>query len=254
MPRVAVICGTGMSSFPETLASFCSSESEVIHIDTPWGQVPVSLLSTDYGEIVVIDRHHSDGTNRTPPHMIEHRANVHSADSVNPDLIISINSVGTMVDELPPGKVGLAGDILDLTTSPWSFHDLDAKHSDRSLMFDSHSSSICADVLTIEQGSVPNMLVVAQCVGPQFESPSEIDALEKLGAQVVGMTLGPEQRLISELDTPHISLVCSSNWAAGRNPENPKSTIDHEGVSTKASETKKIVSKCIIELLSRMDQ
>ena len=98
--------------------------------------------------------------------MIEHRANVHSADSVNPDLIISINSVGTMVDELPPGKVGLAGDILDLTTSPWTFHDLDAKHSDRSLMFDSHSSSICADILTIEQGSVPNMLVVANALAP----------------------------------------------------------------------------------------
>ena len=159
-----------------------------------------------------------------------------------------------MVDELPPGQVGLAGDILDLTSTPWTFHDLDAKHSDRSLMFDSYSSSICVDVLTIEQGSAPNMLVVAQCVGPQFESPSEIDALEKLGAQVVGMTLGPEQRLISELDTPHISLVCSSNWAAGRNPENPKSTIDHEGVSKIASETRKIISKCIIELLNRMNQ
>ena len=254
MPRIAVICGTGMSTFPETLASFCPSESVAMHVDTPWGRVPISHISTDFGEIIVIDRHYSDGRNRTPPHMIEHRANVHAADSGNPDLIISINSVGTMVDELPPGKVGIAGDILDLSTSPWTFHDFDAKHSDRSLLFDSHASSICASVLTIEQGTAPNGIVVAQCVGPQFESPSEIDALEKLGAQVVGMTLGPEQRLVSELDTSHISLLCSSNWAAGRDPDNPNSEIDHDGVSSKASEARKAVSKCIIELLNRINQ
>jgi len=254
LPRIAVICGTGMSTFPETLASFYPSKYEVMNVDTPWGPVPISYVTTDFGEIIVIDRHHSEGRNRTPPHMIEHRANAHAAVSGNPHLIISINSVGTMLEDFPPGKVGLAGDVLDLSNSPWTFHDFDAKHSDRTLIFDSHASSICEAILNTEQGSAPNELVVAQCVGPQFESPSEIDALGKLGAQVVGMTLGPEQRLVSELDIPHISLLCSSNWAAGRDPQNPKSKIDHEGVSSKASSAKKIVSKCIIGLLQTINQ
>ena len=42
---------------------------------------------------------------------------------------------------------------------------------------------------------------MAQCIGPQFESPSEIDALVRLGADVVGMTLGPESRLIAETES-----------------------------------------------------
>ena len=46
---------------------------------------------------------------------------------------------------------------------------------------------------------------MAQCIGPQFRSPSEIDALVRLaGADVVGMTLGPESRLIAgEPGIPH---------------------------------------------------
>jgi purine nucleoside phosphorylase len=85
-------------------------------------------------------------------------------------------------------------------------------------------------------------------VGPQFETPSEIDALVKLGADVVGMTLGPEQRLISEINIPHVSLVCSSNWAAGRTPGDPQAEIDHEEVDSMASSMREKIVNCIDSL------
>ena len=91
---------------------------------------------------------------------------------------------------------------------------------------------------------------MAQCIGPQFESPHEIDAIERLGANVVGMTLGPEQRLVSETGIPHVSLLCSSNWAAGRTPGEPDAEIDHESVDSMASNMRDLVSHCIIALLS----
>ena len=90
---------------------------------------------------------------------------------------------------------------------------------------------------------------MAQCVGPQFESPSEIDALEMLGAHVVGMTLGPEQRLVSETGVAHVSLPCSSNWAAGRTPGDPDAEINHEAVDETASQMRDLVSSCILALL-----
>ena len=86
---------------------------------------------------------------------------------------------------------------------------------------------------------------MAQCIGPQFETPSEIDMLAKLGANVVGMTLGPEQRLISETKIPHVSLACSSNWAAGRTPGAPQAEIDHNQVDSMASSMRKKVLSCI---------
>ena len=99
------------------------------------------------------------------------------------------------------------------------------------------------------QGAVPQGIIVAQCVGPQFESPAEISALERLGADTVGMTLGPESRLISETGIPHVALACSSNWAAGRDPTDPRANIDHHSVDRLASTMRELVTSCIKSLL-----
>ncbi len=250
MPRIAVICGTGMSAFATTLSSEDDDPyPNSIIAESQWGDVPLSVVNHDLGVVFVIDRHHSTGGARTPPHAIEHRANVHAAASCEPDLVVSVNSVGSMLESMSPGIVGVAEGVLDLSIKPWTFHDDDAIHADRTSPFDPRASSVCEKVLAEKQGPNPSRVVVAQCVGPQFESPSEIDALEKLGAHVVGMTLGPEQRLVSEAGIAHISLLCSSNWAAGRTPGEPEAQIDHGEVDEMASEMRDLVASCILSLL-----
>ena len=250
MARMAVLCGTGMSAFASHLASTSESESSTVRVDSGWGQVPVTLVSFGDAEVMVIDRHHSDSDSRTPPHRIEHRANVHAAVSFQPDLILSINSVGSMREDLPPGSIGVAADVLDLAERPWTFHDEHATHADRTSCFDSQASETCSEVLHSIQGHVAGDLVVAQCIGPQFETPSEIDALERLGACVVGMTLGPESRLIAEHGLAHASLACSSNWAAGRTPGSPEAEIYHDAVDEMAASMRESVAECVKALLS----
>ena len=253
MSRIAVICGTGMSSFSTTLQATIPSTSTPILVDSTWGSVPIWIVTNEMGQVFIIDRHHSTDSSRTPPHEIEHRANVYAATSCSPNLIVGVNSVGSFIDSMPPGKVGIPSGILDLSIKPWTFHDDDAIHSDRTIPFDMHYSSVCESVLTESQGNCPTELVVAQCVGPQFESPTEIDALERLGAHVVGMTLGPEQRLISETSIPHVALSCSSNWAAGRTPGEPKAEINHDAVDKMASQMRQLISSCIIALLEEFN-
>ena len=187
--RIAVLSGTGMSDLALEMSNNASRNSE-IRVDSQWGQVPTILVETGLGKVLLIDRHHREGEARTPPHEIEHRANIHAAKSFSPDLILSVNSVGTMIEDLPPGMIGVASDVLDLATRPWTFHDEDAIHADRTSIFDKKASEICSLALSKTQEGTPSRLVVAQCIGPQFESPSEIDALVRLGADVVGMTLG----------------------------------------------------------------
>ncbi|MEC7365256.1 MAG: hypothetical protein VYC73_04390 [Candidatus Thermoplasmatota archaeon] len=250
MNRIAVLCGTGMSAFSTALASSVEATSEVVNVESKWGNVPINVVRTLSGKVFVIDRHHSPGEKRTPPHAIEHRANVYAASSCKPDLLVSVNSVGSMIETMPPGTIGVGSGMLDLSEKPWTFHDEDAFHSDRTNPFDNLYSDICAKTLTVKQGGAPPRVVVVQCIGPQFESPHEIDAIERLGANVVGMTLGPEQRLVSETGIPHVSLLCSSNWAAGRTPGEPDAEIDHESVDSMASNMRDLVSNCIIALLS----
>ena len=253
MPRIAVLCGTGMSHFAFTLSSISGGKSDSMVAESPWGEVPIVVVENDAGQVFVIDRHHSKGDERTPPHSIEHRANVHAASSCNPDIIVSVNSVGSIIESMPPGIIGVAVDVLDLSTQPWTFHDDDAFHSDRTSPFDSALSMICEEVLSLSQGVAPNRVIVAQCVGPQFETATEIDALERLGANVVGMTLGPEQRLISETGIPHVSLPCSSNWAAGRTPGDPDAEINHESVDEMASGMRDVIANCILKLMQSID-
>ena len=130
-----------------------------------------------------------------------------------------------------------------------TFHDDDAQHFDRTSPFDSDAMSICSKSLSKNQGDAPQGIIVAQCIGPQFESPAEISALERLGADTVGMTLGPESRLISESGIPHVALACSSNWAAGRDPTDPRANIDHHSVDRLASTMRELVTSCIKSLL-----
>ena len=252
MARIAVLCGTGMSAFASELVSMRGANSETMRIDSDWGQVPATLGSFSEGESLVIDRHLSGDGSRTPPHMIEHRANIHAAASCQPDLVVSINSVGTMREDMPPGTIAVAGDVLDLAERPWTFHDDDASHADRTSPFDSTASETCVRAIGTSQGFALSGIVVAQCIGPQFESPSEIDALERLGADVVGMTLGPESRLMSERGIPHVALSCCSNWAAGRTPGSPDSTIDHELVDAVAATMSERVGDCMMTLLAEL--
>ena len=242
--RIAVLSGTGMSDLALEMSNNASRNSE-IRVDSQWGQVPTILVETGLGKVLLIDRHHREGEARTPPHEIEHRANIHAAKSFSPDLILSVNSVGTMIEDLPPGMIGVASDVLDLATRPWTFHDEDAIHADRTSIFDKKASEICSLALSKIQDGTPSRLVVAQCVGPQFESPSEIDALVRLGADVVGMTLGPESRLIAETGIPHVAISCSSNWAAGRTPGDPSAEIDHHAVDAMAAKLRARVRDCI---------
>ena len=242
--RIVVLSGTGMSDLALEMSNNASINGE-IRVDSQWGQVPTILVETGLGKVLLIDRHHREGESRTPPHEIEHRANIHAAKSFSPDLILSVNSVGTMIEDLPPGMIGVASDVLDLATRPWTFHDEDAIHADRTSIFDKKASEICSLALSKTQESTPSKLVVAQCVGPQFESPSEIDALVRLGADVVGMTLGPESRLIAETGIPHVAISCSSNWAAGRTPGDPSAEIDHNAVDAMAAKLRARVRDCI---------
>lgn len=237
---------------------FVASNIEQENIGTPYGGVPVEklMLSDERGGehgLVFIHRHHGEGT--TPPHMIEHRANIMAAGSFQPVALVTIHAIGSLASDFPPGSLGMAADVLDLTGVVSTFHDDDATHAPLSNRFSSalrdlvrpslvegqRSSDVEADLLLDH--------VVAQMSGPQFETTAEIEALHRLGATTVGMTLSPEARLAAELGLPQLALLVSSNWATGRDPAGPDAEIDHHSVEDEASRLQHLIWKCITTLL-----
>ena len=116
--------------------------NSTLRIETKWGDVPVTLSQIKEGIVAVVDRHPLREPSESP-HNIEHRANVMAVKSLVPDIIVSVNSVGTMRKDMPPGTVGVTSDVLDLSTRPWTFFDEDATHFDRTSIFDDSCSKIC---------------------------------------------------------------------------------------------------------------
>ena len=44
MNRIAVLCGTGMSAFSTSLSSSVDATSELIVVESEWGEVPIKVL------------------------------------------------------------------------------------------------------------------------------------------------------------------------------------------------------------------
>ncbi len=250
MVRACVIFGTGLLDIPNFFSNTYDSKINLMRSESEWGSVPIYSVVNNDDFIFFINRHHSTDSLPKPPHIIEHRANIHAVISTMPDFIICINSVGSIHDGFAPGQISLTSDIIDLSDYSWSFHDTMAIHADRTSMFDDRLKLSLSKIIKNKQKSFIPEIVVAQCNGPQFESPAEINALEIMGANAVNMTIGPESRLLSEHSVPFVSLIYSANWASGRDPNNKNNIIDHHKIERNGSIMVKIISECIDSLIN----
>ena len=247
MARIAILCGTGMT---ELATSTEGATTETFRSETPWGEVPCTLVHIGGHEILFIYRHHSPDGHVNPPHSIEHRANVHAATSFDPAAVISIWCVGSMDADFPPGVVGVVDDLLDISGTIWTHHDHSAVHVDRTEMFDRTLSAIAAEVLQSQTGAGPNAYkqIVAQASGPQFESRADVEAYHRLGATCVNMTIGGEARCMSEKESLHVGLLLSSNWAAGKDPSDELAPVDHHSVEDLAASMRARVWDAILAI------
>ena len=266
MQRIAVIGGTGMKELvsganigiegSESEDSIISlSKIDKLSIETEYGEVPAEvLLLTRHGHgelrIFIIHRHHGEGKT-TPPHLINYHANVSAAASCQPDIILSIQSVGAIDPNFPPGTVGMAEHTLDFCSEPVTFSTEDAHHADMTHHYPKYLRDLLRPILA-EQSSSELTLdhVVSHMPGPQFETPAEIEAWSRLGATAASMTISPEARLIAETGIPHVGLIASSNWAAGKTPGDSEAKIDHESVESKAADMHGTIWNCLNALLT----
>ena len=244
MRRIGVMGGTGLlalEAIPGAAeAGWTTERVDEIQHETPYGVVPLRCMtlsrSDERCEVVFVQRHHDASGGTVPPHRIEHRANLRAMADAKVDRLLAVCSVGTLVERLPPGRVGVAGDGIDLSGVSTTFHDDDAEFTSMANAYDEALLHRTAAVLGEVQGASAEDLVVTYWLtqGPQFETPAEIDAIERLGGEVVGMTMPREAKLAAELGLPYVALCIAANWAAGRSPEGRRTDLVHEEVSAEA--------------------
>ena len=170
---------------------------EKLRVATPFGPTEAHI-----GKIVFVSRHQ----NNTPPHQINHKANLAAMKILGVDRIIVIGSTGSMKATLPPGSIVIPDDYF----SPWdipTLHDNDLFHT---------PPSIDAELRTELFKIIPEAVsgTYFQAHGPRFESHSEIACFAH-DTDVVGMTIASELTLANELGIKCAALCTVDNYANG---------------------------------------
>ena len=174
-------------------------------VETAYG--PVTYKTK--GDFALINRH--GHAFPLPPHSINYRANIRALADLGFQDIVSLNSVGSLKKELPPGTFVSCADYVGLQQGPATFFDQELKGGAPAIANNLIPLLIAklAPEFTIHPGKV-----YVQMRGPRFETKAEIKIVQHWG-DVVGMTAAHEADLCSELGLRYNSLALIDNYANG---------------------------------------
>jgi 5'-deoxy-5'-methylthioadenosine phosphorylase len=204
-PTVGLIGGSGLQS-PSVV-----EDPTPKSIATPFGNPSEAPLIGHHGRMPVLFIPRHGAGHRIPPHRINHRANLWALKELGATHILSTSSTGSLKRSIRPGSFVVPHDFVALWSIP-TFHDDEVVHATPGL--DPDLRKELASAAKSVRASVHSRGIYVQTGGPRLETPAEIAHLAQLG-DVVGMTMGSEATLASELGIPYATICSVDNFANG---------------------------------------
>ncbi len=180
-------------------------------IETIWGRTSSPIIDLVVGDkkIMMIARHGIPPS--IPPHKINHKANIQALFDSGIESIISICSTGALRSDILVPGFAIPSDYIDLSSGS-TFHDGDIFHTTPGL--DQAIQSSLVEACRSSQYDPLEDSIYVQTRGPRLETKAEVRLLSGWG-DVVGMNLGPEATLCSELGIRVGALLTVDNYANG---------------------------------------
>lgn len=197
--KVAFISGTSIVN------SDLFSAWESHRAETPYGSVHYKTN----GQHVILNRHGFGVP--LPPHSINCRANIRALHDLGFQDLVSLNSVGSLKQELPPGTFVSCSDYVGLQQGPATFFDTELKGGAPGIA--NNLIPLLVEKLAPEF-NIHCGKVYVQMRGPRFETKAEI-AIVKDWGDVIGMTAAHEADLCTEIGLRYNSLALVDNFANG---------------------------------------
>jgi len=206
--KLGIIGGSGlykMEGFEKTIWK---------KINTPWGKPSDKILIAKYGreEICFIPRH-SRG-HKISPTNINFRANIDAMKQLGVTDIISVSAVGSLKENLEPGKFVIIDQFIDRTFSRVKtfFDEEIVAHVSMAKPISPGLSNSCEAALkklNIKH-QVGGTYVVME--GPQFSTLAESNLYRSWGADVIGMTNMPEAKLAREAEIRYCTVAMVTDY------------------------------------------
>ena len=203
MNKLAIIGGSGLYNIDGI------KDEKWITVKTPWGEPSDQILEAkiDNNQIFFLPRH-SRG-HKINPSNINFRANIDALKQLGVTDILSVSAVGSLKEELEPGKFVLVDQFIDRTFARVkTFFDKEiVAHVSMAKPISPGLIKACEAVLRkIDlKHQVGGTYLVME--GPQFSSLAESKLYRSWGCDVIGMTNMPEAKLAREAEIRYASVA-----------------------------------------------
>ena len=206
--KLAIIGGSGLYDVEEF------TNRELLEINTPWGKPSDQILKTNYNnkEVYFLPRHGRG--HFVSPSNINFRANIDALKQLGVTDIVSVSAVGSLKEELPPGKFVIIDQFIDRTFARVKtfFDDEIVAHVSMA-----HPTSIglmnaCENAIKKEKIDFQRGGTYVVMEGPQFSSLAESNLYRSWKADVIGMTNMPEAKLAREAEIRYASVSMVTDY------------------------------------------
>ena len=206
--KLAIIGGSGLYDVEEF------KERELINVNTPWGKPSDDILKTKYNskEVYFLPRHGRG--HFISPSKINFRANIDALKQLGVTDIVSVSAVGSLKEELAPGKFVIVDQFIDRTfaRNKTFFDDEIVAHVSMAHPTSNGLMNACEEA--IKKESIPyqrgGTYVVME--GPQFSTLAESNLYRSWKADVIGMTNMPEAKLAREAEIRYASVSMVTDY------------------------------------------
>ena len=200
--KLAIIGGSGLYDVEEF------KDRELLDLNTPWGKPSDQILKTKYNgkEVLFLPRHGRG--HLISPSKINFRANIDALKQLGATDIVSVSAVGSLKDDLQPGKFVIVDQFIDRTfaRNKTFFDDEIVAHVSMAHPTSSGLMNACEEAIKKEKIEFQRGGTYVVMEGPQFSTLAESNLYRSWNADVIGMTNMPEAKLAREAEIRYASV------------------------------------------------
>ena len=206
--KLAIIGGSGLYDIEEF------KDRELLDLNSPWGKPSDQILKTNFKnkEVFFVPRHGRG--HFISPSNINFRANIDVLKQLGVTDIVSISAVGSLKEELPPGKFVIVDQFIDRTfaRNKTFFDDEIVAHVSMALPTSVGLMNACEEAIKQENIDYQKGGTYIVMEGPQFSTLAESKLYRSWKADVIGMTNMPEAKLAREAEIRYASVSMVTDY------------------------------------------
>jgi 5'-methylthioadenosine phosphorylase len=209
---IGIIGGSGLYAIDAL------EDAQWIAVETPWGAPSDALLIGRIAgvKLVFLPRHGRG--HRLPPTQLNVRANIDALKRAGCTDLLAISAVGSLSEELAPGRFVVVDQYLDRTFARESsfFGPGLVAHVSMADPTCPRLSALAADAAEAAGAEVARGGCYVAIEGPQFSTRAESNTYRAWGGDVIGMTGMPEAKLAREAELPYSSVCMVTDYDCWR--------------------------------------